>query len=232
MVLVSEQRRLMPENPTQVSPWDTRITSKVASVRLEALASRSTQIGLLSQSIGDIKKQIQEAGSEDGICVALVCWWLKGQKNDRPLLKQLLLPGGAVDEKLLAQLIADFQSIRTDGEKDYLIKELKQAGLVHRGSTSTYVTSEDATLGDWICEGKGSLSVIFIRGGTDHAMAIDLQKFAFFDPNVGEMQFGSESHLQAFLNKMLPKVDGDVPYWQYMRRDDMKFMEMERHSFR
>jgi hypothetical protein len=215
-----------------LDPWDTRVTSIVAQVRLDGIKSRSTQIGLLSQSIGDVKKQIEEAGSGAGVCAALACWWLKGQKNDLPLLKQLLLPGARVDEKVLGQIIADFQSIEKNGEKEYFIKDLKQAGLVHRGSVSAYYTSEDAPLGDWICEGTGSLSALFIRGGTDHAMAIDLQKFVFFDPNVGEFKFGNESHLKEFLNKMFPKADGDQPVWRYMRREGMPFREIERHSFR
>jgi Yersinia/Haemophilus virulence surface antigen len=101
---------------------------------------------------------------------------------------------------------------------------------VHRGSIPAYLTSEDKALGDWICERTGSLSAISIRGGTHHAMAADLQNFIFFDPNVGEFKFGKDSDLRVLLNGMFPKNSAQVLASQYMKREQMSFREMERHS--
>jgi hypothetical protein len=144
------------------------------------------------------------------------------------LLKQLLLAGASVNEKLLDQIIADFQAIAKNGEKEYFVASLKPAGLVHRGSISAYVTSEDKAIGDWICEGTGSLSTTFIRGGTNHAMAVDLQSFIFFDPNVGELKFGKDSDLRAFLNDMFPKNSAQVPAWQYVAVYEARSNELPR----
>jgi hypothetical protein len=221
----------MATSATASNPWAPAVTGIVGGIRVDALQARCTELGLLTQAIGPIKERITAAGEGKGVCAALACWWLKGQKTGTPLLKQLLLPGAVVNEKMLDQIVADFKAIKED-EKDYFITKLKEVGLVHRGSVSGYISNVEVPLGDWICEGEGSLSAFFTRGGTNHAMAVDLQKYIFFDPNVGEMKFGQMDHLQGFLNGMFPRTEGEAPASRYMKRDQMLFREVERHSFR
>jgi hypothetical protein len=57
-----------------LNPWDQRVRGIVAAIRMDAVKAHSTEIGLLSQSIGPIKARIAGAGSGSGVCAALACW--------------------------------------------------------------------------------------------------------------------------------------------------------------
>jgi hypothetical protein len=188
---------------------------------------------LMTQSIGEVHKLLKDIHEEAGICLGLACWWLKSQKKDVwSLLGNLLLPAGRVNEDLLKKIAADCK----DAEQKEYVESLGRSGLAFRGAAAPLkpiplkmVDKNDPLqkvyreYGNWVFEAKGTLAILAIEGGnfrTGHAMAVNLEKAVFFDPNFGEFRFKTKDHLKEYLNKMFPLFpDAEKPLgFAYLQR--------------
>jgi hypothetical protein len=208
----------------------------VGALRRAALTYGCTKMRLFSQAYGPVQESIDRQGSGGGVCRELSVQWLASQKNGTDFLGKLIGLGGAVNELAMGQVVKDFQAmgeLNRIEQREYTERQLRTVGL----APSTAEVKNEGELGiqsvsSWFCAhtGTGSLRFLGIRGGVDHAVAINLTsgKESFFDPNLGEFQFtGKRLQMQAFLHaQIFPTSDSGLGI--YIGRPNKVFRQIER----
>jgi hypothetical protein len=199
-------------------------TGLLATLRLDAIRDHHcTEINLASQMVGQLQTALEEQSSKDGACLAMSAKWLEGQKGGSPLLKELLGLGGAVNEKALSGIVETHKSIGGGPDKAHKFAKSLKGEMQY--STFRRFDSHSNDLGDALFDEKegvalGPLILLGVYGGNlSHAMALDMTKHIFFDPNFGEFKFNSGANLKSFLNRVFTlEKDVHVSKWWYVRK--------------
>jgi len=197
----------------------------LATLRLDAMRDhRCTGIGLISQMVGQLQTELADQGSAGGACLAMSAEWLKGRGDaSEGLLKKILGPGGTVDKEVLSQIVTVHKNV-TGGMEGAAKFAQVVPGLTFSTECRFQASLDNKPLGDALFETEavrlGQLVMLGTEGGTFfHAMAMDMTRHVFFDPNFGEFAFGSKDDLKGFLNRVFPfGDDGHVRRWWYVRK--------------
>lgn len=209
----------------------------VGSLRRAALTYGCTKIRLFSQAYGPVQESIDRQGSGGGVCRELSVQWLASQKNGTDFLGTLLGLGGAVNEGAMARVVRGFNAmgdLNRVEQREYTEGQLRDLGL----SPSAAEVKNEGGLGiqsvsSWFCAhtGTGSLRFLGIRGGVDHAVAVNISsgQESFFDPNLGEFQFtGKLLQMQSFMHaQIFPSTTG-TGLGIYIGRPKKIFSQIER----
>lgn len=201
----------MAKRSSSAATKEARQVDYAGQIRREALASGAKSIGLCSQVCGELAKILKEENLS-GICRSLSMAWLSDRSRGLSLLDRMMGPGGSVKTDVVLPMCQAYKAkgdMNRLDERAYIISELQKAGLKHCGTE--LVDTKTAAVGVgvyffWLkndgIAGLGQLRMLNIRGGYDHAMALDVRDSngpAFFDPNWGEFVFPSMAHIANFL---------------------------------
>jgi len=186
----------------------------VGQIRREAMAEGCNSMTLFSQASGVLVDAMKDVGKASGLCRSMAIRWLKGRKNGKDFLAELMLPGLQVSTAIVKQMSDEYDALgntNIDTQTSYIISQLGAAGLVSTGSHRESLTSSNVvSVGSWFTQssaqsGLGKLRSVNTWGGYSHAMAMDLRErqAIFFDPNWGQFTFPSHLMMVNFLTRSM-----------------------------
>ncbi|WP_157953849.1 YopT-type cysteine protease domain-containing protein [Microbulbifer sp. A4B17] len=189
------------------SPEEVAETHRILA-RVRSQAYGRTRIKLFSQSPGSgVHTVLARNQVKGGICCALSLYWLKGQLSDpvnnQGYLNSLMGQGGSGITNAIMPAIQLNNAIKAPDtqlqDANIWLHDSGFTGAVKRKKSVSWVS---AGVSDYFCEAPSinPYRLIAIRGGYDHAMALDLVNLEFFDPNIGAFQFKHLMYLKNFLN--------------------------------
>jgi YopT-type cysteine protease-like protein len=213
--------------------------SILAGVRLKAVPL-CTYIKLFTQTpAGEAYAVLDANGQAGGICCALSLCWLEARAKGLELMDSLLGPGGTIKEEAIKPAIKMQKDMADpDTQLQQASAWLKKRGFKGKLMPTKQSNSIQGGIGTWLCQTysePGSYRLIGVRGGYNHAMALDMTKssdLAFFDPNLGGFHFNSLTNLRSFLDDVVfPKGaqhphSFDAPSGSYIGRKTFLLVEL------
>jgi hypothetical protein len=212
---------------------------RLGEIRRAAISCRCTGIRQFTQVLGAVQEALTEKGAGGGICRSLSVQWLAARKSHADFFGRLLGVGGSVHKGALGEVIEAFKAmpkLNRIAQRQHVEDELRKAGLTPVGATEVKNAPDfrGVSCAGWFCNTleSGPLRFLGIRGGVDHATALDLTagREAFFDPNLGEFQFtGNPQYLLTFLLTQIFPPGGDAScIGRYVSSPNLTFSQVEK----
>jgi len=191
-----------------------QIRQVLSRVRSEAIGKASKMKLFTQTPAGDSYNIMDSNGVAGGVCCALALFWLNSRSNRQDFLDTLLGPGGTIRTDALMPAI-NLQREIADPDTQMVQAKAWLARHNLNGALKTKETIKglDLDIGNWFCQNPmiNPYRLLAIRGGYDHAMALDLSRpndLVFFDPNLGSFHFNSMTRLIDFLNTTIYPATG------------------------